>query len=140
MKAWVGVTSCVWILGCEEALDPSGSFEGSAHEYISSVSDREKPPRGGKHEPISVEKLADQTFKVRFGECWATVSRPKHKMDSRWELIEGNTCATKAGDYKISGGFMQVWDEGTISFSFDGLTLDDRLGPQSLLRQANCLR
>lgn len=45
---------------------------------------------------------------------------------SQWELIEGSTCASKAGDLKISGGFMQVWDDGSISFGFDGLTLDDR--------------
>lgn len=88
-------------------------------------------PKDNKHAPVVLEKLTEQRYKVRFGECWAIVSRPKEKGDSVWAFEEGSTCKTSVGDIALSDGEMQVFTEAPgapekveVRFSFSGLTPD----------------
>lgn len=118
------------LVACDKKVDPSGAYQGSVHAGMTKLSSREIVLGGANHEPVSVERLDDGRFKVHFGECWAIVTRPKEKMDVKWEFQEGNTCTSgKAGEVTISEGYLQTWDlDGEqISFGFGGLNADSTL-------------
>ena len=111
---------------CAGGRNPVGTHQAASRVVVS----YEPKPVGVPYDKDSpttavVTEESAGLYRVTFGSCWAKVSKPKQEADV-WKVNDGSPCKSNLGTAKITSGSAQVFEDGKMNFSFQGIADDGK--------------